>query len=165
MEKISSVFREFTLPGLRSSPSPKSQAPRESRRTIEKAVVNWNESVVLLVATPELSALSDAYATVKVLAGQQKRSRIHLVVNHTARLGDGRAIAAQLQQVLDRYVVSEPGQGIRLSHLADIPADAAARQAAVGRQLLWRTAPACPSALAVEQLACRLEETVLIAQA
>ncbi|MFM9999506.1 MAG: AAA family ATPase [Burkholderiaceae bacterium] len=122
-------------------------------------------SVVLLVATPELSALSDAYATVKVLAGQQKRSRIHLVVNHTARLGDGRAITAQLQQVLDRYVVSEPGQGIRLSHLADIPADAAARQAAVGRQLLWRTAPACPSALAVEQLACRLEETVLIAQA
>ena len=122
-------------------------------------------SVVLLVATPEPNALSDAYATVKVLASQQKRSRIHLVVNHTARRGDGRAITAQLQQVLDRYLVCEPGQGIRLSHLADIPADAAAHQAVMRRQLLWQTAPACPSALAVEQLACKLEDAVLSPQA
>ena len=46
-------------------------------------------SVVLVVATPEPTSLTDAYATIKVLAGQQKREHIHMVINQTARLGDG----------------------------------------------------------------------------
>ncbi len=118
-------------------------------------------SVVLVVATPEPTSLTDAYATIKVLANQQKRETIHMVVNQTARLGDGRAITGQLQQVLDRFVVSEPGRGVRLVHLADIPADPFVRQAVMRRQLLMQTLPGCPAALAVAQLARKLEETVI----
>jgi len=118
-------------------------------------------SVVLVVATPEPTSLTDAYATIKVLASQQKRQTIHMVVNQTARLGDGRAITGQLQQVLDRFVVSEPGRGVRLVHLADIPADPFVRQAVMRRQLLMQTLPGCPAALAVAQLARKLEETVM----
>lgn len=119
-------------------------------------------SVVLVVATPEPTSLTDAYATIKVLASQQKRETIHMVVNQTARLGDGRAITGQLQQVLDRFVVSEPGRGVRLVHLADIPADPFVRQAVMRRQLLMQTLPGCPAALAVSQLARKLEETVMV---
>lgn len=118
-------------------------------------------SVVLVVATPEPTSLTDAYATIKVLAGQQKRETIHMVVNQTVRLGDGRAITGQLQQVLDRFVVTEPGRGVRLMHLADIPADPSVRQAVMRRQLLMQTMPGCPAALALAQLARKLEETVL----
>jgi flagellar biosynthesis protein FlhG len=118
-------------------------------------------SVVLVVATPEPTSLTDAYATIKVLANQQKRATIHMVVNQTARLGDGRAITGQLQQVLDRFVVSEPGRGVRLVHLGDIPADPYVRQAVMRRQLLMQTLPGCPAALAVAQLARKLEETVM----
>ena len=118
-------------------------------------------SVVLVVATPEPTSLTDAYATIKVLAGQQKREHVHMVINQTARLGDGRAITGQLQQVLDRFVVTEPGRGVRLVHLADIPADPSVRQAVMRRQLLMQTMPGCPAALAVTQLARKLEESVM----
>jgi len=118
-------------------------------------------SVVLVVATPEPTSLTDAYATIKVLAGQQKRTSIHMVINQTARLGDGRAITSQLQQVLDRFVVSVPGKGVRLVHMADIPADPSVRQAVMRRQLLMQAMPGSPAALAVTQLAAKLEEMVI----
>ena len=118
-------------------------------------------TVVLVVATPEPTSLTDAYATIKVLAGQQKRTAIHMVINQTARLGDGRAITSQLQQVLDRFVVAEPGKGVRLVHLADIPADPSVRQAVMRRQLLMQSMPGSPAALAVTQLAAKIEESVI----
>lgn len=118
-------------------------------------------SEVLLVATPEPTSLTDAYATIKVLVGQQKRQNIRMIINQTARLGDGRAITVQLQQVLDRFVPGEPGRPVRLVHLGDIPADPAVRQAIMRRQLLMQTTPSCPAGLAMAQLAIKIEETVI----
>ncbi|MBK6293527.1 MAG: MinD/ParA family protein [Rhodoferax sp.] len=118
-------------------------------------------SEVLVVATPEPTSLTDAYATIKVLVGQQKRQSIRLIVNQTARLGDGRAITTQLQQVVDRFVATEPGRPIRLLHLGDIPADPMVRQAVMRRQLLMQNTPGCPAGLAISQLAIKLQETVL----
>lgn len=118
-------------------------------------------SEVLVVATPEPTSLTDAYATIKVLVGQQKRQTIRMVINQTARLGDGRAITLQLQQVLDRFVPTEPGRAIKLVHMGDIPADTTVRQAIMRRQLLMQTSPGCPAALAITQLALKLEESVI----
>jgi flagellar biosynthesis protein FlhG len=118
-------------------------------------------SEVLVVATPEPTSLTDAYATIKVLVGQQKRQTIRMVVNQTARLGDGRAITAQLQQVLDRFVATEPGRPVKLVHVGDIPADVAVRQAVMRRQLLMQNTPGCPAGLAIAQVALKLEDTVI----
>jgi flagellar biosynthesis protein FlhG len=118
-------------------------------------------SEVIVVATPEPTSLTDAYATIKVLIGQQKRQTIRMVINQTARLGDGKAITLQLQQVLDRFVTSEPGRPVRLIHMVDIPADLAVRQAIMRRQLLLQATPGCPAALAISQLAAKIEETVI----
>jgi flagellar biosynthesis protein FlhG len=118
-------------------------------------------SEVIVVATPEPTSLTDAYATIKVLVGQQKRQIIRMVINQTARLGDGRAITVQLQQVLDRFVTTEPGRPIKLVHMGDIPADTAVRQAIMRRQLLVQTAPGCPASLAITQLAQKIQETVI----
>ncbi len=118
-------------------------------------------SEVIVVATPEPTSLTDAYATIKVLVGQQKRQTIRMVINQTARLGDGRAITVQLQQVLDRFVTTEPGRAIKLVHLGDIPADPAVRQAVMRRQLLIQSTPGSPAALAMTQLAQKIQETVI----
>lgn len=118
-------------------------------------------SEVIVVATPEPTSLTDAYATIKVLVGQQKRQTIRMVINQTARLGDGRAITVQLQQVLDRFVPTEPGRAIKLVHMGDIPADPAVRQAIMRRQLLMQSTPSCPAAMAIAQLALKLEESVI----
>jgi flagellar biosynthesis protein FlhG len=118
-------------------------------------------SEVLVVATPEPTSLTDAYATIKVLVGEQSRRIIRLVVNQTARVGDGRAITSQLQQVLDRFVVAKPGEKVRLIHMGDIPADPSVRQSVMKRQLLLQTMPGCPAALAIAQLAAKLEDGLI----
>ena len=118
-------------------------------------------SEVLLVATPEPTSLTDAYATIKVLATQQQRQQVRLVVNQAVRPGDGKNITAQLQQVLNRFITSRSGQNLRLVHMGDIPSDPSVKEAIMRRQLLLVSAPGCPAALAVGQIAARVEESVL----
>ena len=118
-------------------------------------------SEVLIVATPEPTSLTDAYADIKVLAMQQKRQHVRMVINQAARPGDGRAITSQLQQVLDRFVSAESGRPMRLIHMGDIPADPSVRDAVMRRQLLLLQTPGCPAALAIAQLANKIESTLL----
>lgn len=118
-------------------------------------------SEVLVVATPEPTSLTDAYAAIKVLAAQQNRTHIRLVVNQTVRPGDGRAITGQLQQVLNRFVATGTGQPLRLIHMGDIPADPSVRDAVMRRQLLLQQMPGCPAALAIAQLAGKFQSTLL----
>ena len=117
-------------------------------------------SEILIVATPEPTSLTDAYAAMKVLAAQQKRHNMRLVINQAARPGDGRAITGQLQQVLNRFVSTESGLPMRLIHMGDIPADTAVREAVMRRQLLLQSNPNCPAALAIAQLATRVKSTL-----
>jgi len=119
-------------------------------------------SEVLIVATPEPTSLTDAYAAIKVLAMQQKRQHVRMIVNQAARPGDGRAITGQLQQVIDRFVMTDSGRPLRLIHIGDIPADPAVREAVMRRQLLQLLTPGCPAALAISQLANKIVETLLV---
>jgi flagellar biosynthesis protein FlhG len=116
---------------------------------------------VLVVATPEPTSLTDAYATIKVLYTQQGRRQIRLVVNQSTRLGDGRAITTQLQQVLDRFVSKSKDNALRLLHLGDIPQDSSVRQAVMRRQLMLQTMPASQASLALMQIAGKVQDTLL----
>jgi len=114
---------------------------------------------VLLVATPEPTSLTDAYATIKVLATQQQRRAIRLVVNQTSRPGEGRAIRGQLQQVVDRYVAPllEPDTGsVKLDFLGEVPSDTSVRSAVQKRQLLMEMLPGCAPAQALGNIAEKL---------
>jgi flagellar biosynthesis protein FlhG len=131
-------------------------------------------SEILLVATPEPTSLTDAYATIKVLAAQQQRQQVRLIVNQAVRPGDGKNITAQLQQVLNRFMVqakpapaapgtlAAPGRPIRLIHMGDIPADQAVKDAVMRRQLLMLHAPGSPAAIALGLIAGRLQDTVIM---
>jgi flagellar biosynthesis protein FlhG len=96
-----------------------------------------------------------------MLAKQQGRKKIRVVVNQTARQGDGRIVTTQLQQVLDRYVKPELAQAVRLIYTGDIPADPFVRQAVMRRQLLMKTTPSSPAALAVQQIAVQIETALI----
>jgi flagellar biosynthesis protein FlhG len=116
---------------------------------------------VLVVATPEPTSLTDAYATIKVLATQQHRSAIKLVVNQVHRTGEGRAIRGQLQQVVDRFVTPSLAEGsapLKLELLGEVPSDTAVREAVQRRQLLLETLPGCAAAKAVAAVAAKLCE-------
>ena len=118
-------------------------------------------SEVLMVATPEPTSLTDAYATIKVLVGQQQRQTVRLVVNQSPRAGAGLAITNQLQQVLNRFVATDPERPINLVHMVDIPVDPEVREAIMRRQLMMQHTPDCPAGQAIVQLAKMLEKTVI----
>jgi flagellar biosynthesis protein FlhG len=111
---------------------------------------------VMIVATSEPTSLTDAYATIKVLASQQHRRLIKLVVNQTSRLGEGRAIRSQLQQVVDRFVNVAGETPLKLDLLGEVPSDPAVREAVQRRQLLIETMPGSAAATAVGGIAERL---------
>jgi flagellar biosynthesis protein FlhG len=113
---------------------------------------------VLVVATPEPTSLTDAYATIKVLAAQQQRTRIRLVVNQTHHAGEGRAIRGQLQQVVDRFVRNDADVPLKLELLGDVPTDPAVRDAVQKRRLLLDAYPGAAAAQAVMAIAARLTQ-------
>jgi flagellar biosynthesis protein FlhG len=118
-------------------------------------------SEVLMVVTPEPTSMTDAYATIKVLATQQQRERVRVIVNQSARPGHGEIITRQLQQVLDRFVATTLPHPIALLHLGDIPIDAEVREAVMRRRLLMQATPDCPAGKAIANLARALQTDVI----
>ena len=104
---------------------------------------------MLVVATPEPTSLTDAYATIKVLATTQGRREVRLVVNQARRPGDGRTVRQQLQQVIDRYVSPALDAPVQLELLGEVPTDAAVRESVLRRQLLLEHLPGTPAAMAI----------------
>ncbi|HZF81379.1 MAG TPA: MinD/ParA family protein [Rubrivivax sp.] len=111
---------------------------------------------VLVVVTPEPTSLTDAYATIKVLAQTQGRREFRLAVNQTRKPGEGRAVRQQLQQVIDRYVNPALEAPVHLELLGEVPADPAVRECVQRRQLLLQTMPGAPAATALGAMSTRL---------
>jgi flagellar biosynthesis protein FlhG len=111
---------------------------------------------VLVVVTPEPTSLADAYATIKVLSSVQQRRHIKLLVNQSRRIGEGRGVCGQLQQVIDRFVNPGLESAVRLDYLGDIPLDPAVREAVGRRELLLQVQPGTPAAVGLVEAATRL---------
>jgi len=111
---------------------------------------------VIVVATPEPTSLTDAYAAIKVLATTQQRRVLKLVVNQVHRAGEGRAIRGQLQLVVDRYVSSLTEAPLKLEFVGELPFELTVREAVQRRQLLLECFPASAVAQGLHELAAQL---------
>ncbi len=111
---------------------------------------------VLVVATPEPTSLTDAYATIKVLATTQGWRRIGVLVNQTRKPGEGRQVRQQLQQVVDRYVNPQLDSPVRLELIGEVPADPAVRDAVLRRQLVLEWLPGTAASLGIVAAAAKL---------
>ncbi len=85
---------------------------------------------IILVATPELTAISDAYALYKILISNDRGSRVSLVVNRGNSAEDAEYIHRKFVTVTDQFLGRTPGY---LGRLADDPAvtESVARQRAL----------------------------------
>lgn len=110
---------------------------------------------VLLVVTPEPTSMTDAYATLKVLATQQSRRHVQVVVNQTRRPGEGRVVCTQLQMVIDRFFNPTLGSPLRLEYLGEVPSDPAVRDAILRRELLLESQPGSSASMALLDVALR----------
>jgi flagellar biosynthesis protein FlhG len=110
---------------------------------------------VLIVATPEPTSLTDAYATIKVLASTQPKRPMRLLINQVQRAGEARAICKQLQLVIDRYVNPSAGGAVALDLLGEVPLDTTVRESVIKRQLLLEGAPGSPAAQGIVAAAAK----------
>lgn len=93
---------------------------------------------VLLITTPEPSAIVDAYAMLKTIYNYREEAVVRLVVNMVANQAQARAVASKLAGVSQQYL------GRTLSFLGFLPRDAHVCQAVMQSQpfmLLYPNAP------------------------
>lgn len=76
-----------------------------SRQTIAFAAAS---DLVLLVTTPDLTAMTDAYAFLKVLLERAPRARVLLCVNRAGDEQEAGAVAARIQGVAERFLGRKP---------------------------------------------------------
>lgn len=102
---------------------------------------------VIVVSTPEPTALADAYATIKVLVQENAEARIYLVINQAQDREEARDAARTLTRVSQRHL------GCTLCELDYIPRDPAVPRAVRQRQPFMIAAPASPASQAIRYAA------------
>jgi flagellar biosynthesis protein FlhG len=111
----------------------------------------------LVVATPSPTSLTDAYATIKVLAYLQNRSSFYLVANQVVDESNGEWVSNQLQKVADQFLKEELSRSVSLMYLGSIPSDAMVEKSVCQRQLLLTSFPETPASKGIMKVAQSLE--------
>ncbi|HIJ72835.1 MAG TPA: MinD/ParA family protein [Candidatus Hydrogenedentes bacterium] len=105
---------------------------------------------VLLVTTPEPSAIVDAYAMVKAICATRDEAAIRLMVNLVRNEQQAMAVASKLSSVAQTYL------GRRLSFLGYLPRDIHVSQGVMQTYPFVLRYPNTPAAKCMEDLARRL---------
>lgn len=102
---------------------------------------------VLLVTTPEPTALMDAYGMIKVLHRERPDVHIRLTVNQAGSAAEADEAARKLVVLARRFL------GFEIEVLAHLPRDTGVWQAVKRQRPVLLSAPASPFASAVQRLA------------
>lgn len=108
---------------------------------------------VLLVTTPEPTAITDAYAVLKAISkrhGNINEKQINLLVNRTDSDFEGQEIFEKLNKVTDRYL------GLNLTNIGYLPNDKQLVKAVVEQKPVTILYPRAPVSKGIEALAERL---------
>ncbi|HYR96231.1 MAG TPA: MinD/ParA family protein [Candidatus Binatus sp.] len=104
----------------------------------------------LIVITPEPTALTDAYALMKVLATRYGRREFLVAVNMASGAADAEAAFARLARVAERFLA------VRVEYQGYVPWDDAVPRAVRHQVPVVLAAPSAPASLAFAQLAQRV---------
>jgi flagellar biosynthesis protein FlhG len=105
---------------------------------------------VIVVTTPEPTAITDAYATIKTLARQKRCGPIHLVVNLARDHHEAGRVAERLRLVSRKFL------GIEVRNLGHLLADDRVRLAVRRRRPFLLESPRGPASMGVREIAARL---------
>jgi flagellar biosynthesis protein FlhG len=105
---------------------------------------------LLLVTTPEPTAITDAYALIKILANYEFPLSIKLVVNNVHRQSEGASAGHRLVTVAERFL------GRRVELIGMIPYDKSLEDAVRKQSPLMQSYPSSPAAVAINNLGERL---------
>lgn len=102
--------------------------------------------VVLIVTTPDVTAMTDAYAFLKVLSARSSECTPMLLVNRTVEPGEGERVATRLTEVAHKFL------GRELRWLGALPEDRAVVRSVASRSAVVLCEPAAEVAMALRGL-------------
>lgn len=109
---------------------------------------------VLVVTTPEPTAITDAYAAIKVISRDGGDRRVSLLVNQVKTPGEGRIVYERIAKVAKQFL------GVSVLDAGHLPADEQVQSAVRKRVPFVIGSPHCPASQCIVQLAMRLERGV-----
>ena len=102
---------------------------------------------ILVVASPEPTAMADAYALMKVLSRREVGRRFRLLVNLAASPREGLEVHRRLGLVADRFL------DIAIEYVGAVPADDHVRLAVARQKAVVDLFPKAPASVAFDRLA------------
>jgi len=109
---------------------------------------------VLVVTTPEPTAITDAYAVVKVVSAGTPRGPVSLLVNQVKNADEARLVHQRIAKVAKQFLQ------VPVLDIGWIAADPAVAAAVRQRTPFILASPRCPASLGIAQLAARLQRGV-----
>ncbi|RJP22004.1 MAG: MinD/ParA family protein [Candidatus Abyssobacteria bacterium SURF_5] len=105
---------------------------------------------ILLVTTPEPSAITDAYAMIKVLQSEKPEAKIQLVVNMASTEAQALEVAQRVAQVSRQFL------NFQLVILGGVPNDPCVPKAVMRRQPWAELFPRAAATRAIKQIAAKM---------
>lgn len=109
---------------------------------------------VLVVTTPEPTAITDAYAMIKTICRQKENPNVRLLVNMVRDEREGRAVYDRMAAVCRRFLNFTPRYAGHIVHDPRVPMSVRRRRPFV------LEAPSCTASACIHQLAHRMERHV-----
>jgi flagellar biosynthesis protein FlhG len=99
-----------------------------------------------VVATPEPTSITDAYATMKVLSQNHGVKTLRLIVNQVSDRAQALKVYRYLTNVADQFL------NVSIEYLGHVPRDPSVNQAIMRRKLVIDMLPESPASVCVGQL-------------
>ena len=149
---LSTIGRERILEGMRALEREVDFIIIDTMAGIGKNAVSFTTAAdeVILVTTPEPSAIVDAYAMLKTIYANREDAVLRLMVNMVASEAQGKAVAGKLANVSQQYLDRN------LSVLGYLPRDMHVSQAVMQSAPFSLKYPNAPVSQGVHRLAARL---------
>ena len=109
---------------------------------------------VLVVTTPEPTAITDAYAVIKVITKDGLDRRISLLVNQVRNAAEGRMVHERVAKVAKNFL------GVNVLDAGHLVMDDHVRRAVIQRVPFLLSAPKSAASFCVTQLAMRFEQGI-----
>lgn len=100
-----------------------------------------------VVVTPEPASIADSYALIKVLNQRYRENRFSIICNQVKDEAEGLRLYRRLDEVAQKFLC------VSLDFKGSIPSDPNLRQATKVQQLVMKSHPETPAALAIRKIA------------
>lgn len=119
---------------------------------ISEAVVDFTcgADEVIVITTPEPTAITDAYAAIKVISSRNQALRFHLLINFARNRREADDVGRKIKLVVENYLALD------IDVLGYLPVDEHIPRAVARQKPFLLTDPRCPAALNLEMIARRL---------